>query len=789
MATSKIDDNLIRILLLVTLLFILYCFILFPLGFLQPLRLNINDILFNMLRYAKQPQGPVQETVIVEIDEESLLKIGKKWPWERAFFAEIIERIASYKPRIISIDITFFGESPNPEEDQRLAEVINRVGNVILPSYITEQGDHITPHTPFLSSAYGCGFVNKITDPDDRIRKARLIYQRSSPPKTFFAFEIISAGAYLGIPPDKISYKDGEIIIDNNHIVPVDKKGALYIDYSPIQNISSIPLQSITEENTELEDLLKDKIVMLGHTSKTLHDIHQTPQGKMPGVFINTFTLDTILKKMFISDTPIPITLIIVFVTILLTSFFTYRLSVPKGILFLISEIILVMFTSLLITTFNLRTDYFSVLFLMLLSYSVANSYKYGLLIYSNNRLRRMVITDTITGLATPRYFQFKLQLDMAKAGEAKAGISVAVFNIPEFQELLRKYRREELEFILRQFSLILKQNSRKKVDLISRWKEDRFAAILLKTDIKDAITYCQKIISKIEENEFLLPDTAIHLTVYAGISNYPATKIQSPLALIACAEAASNRARTTSEKVIVFNPQKDKIHVEILQKESTAKEEDYLSVDIAEREKELYKTLGELKESQTEIQKAHFETILSLIKALEEKDPYTAGHSERVSNYAVGIAKQLGLEESEITLIRESALLHDVGKFGLPDLILHKKEPLTEDELNQIKKHPVMGARILEKSKFFENHIPLILHHHEHYDGKGYPHGLSGKFIPRGAHIVGIADATDAMTTGRGYNHPLRIEETIQELKKSSGTHFDPDYIKSAIDFLEGTR
>lgn len=789
MPRSKIDDNLIRVLLLVTFLFILYSFILFPLGFLQPLRLNINDILFNILRYTKQPKGPIHETVIVEIDEKSLIEIGKKWPWDRAFFAEIIERIARYKPRIISIDITFFGESSIPEEDQKLAEAIDRLGNVILPSYITEQGDYITPHAPFLSSAYGCGFVNKITDPDYKIRKARLIYQRPSPLKTYFAFEIIIAGAYHGIPPDKISYKDGNIFIDNNLIVPVDKKGALYINYSPIQDISSIPLQSILEEDIELESLLKDKIVMLGHTSKTLHDIHQTPHGLISGVFINTFTLDTILKKVFIRDAPIPITFIIVFILILLAGFSTYSLSVSKGILFLISEIILVIVASSLISAFNLRTDYFSVLFLILLSYSAANGYKYGHLMYSNNKLRRMVITDAITGLATPRYFQFKLQLDMAKTGEAKAGISIVVFNIPEFQELLKKYSREDLEFILRQFSLILKQNSRKKVDLISRWKEDKFAAILLKTDIEDATAYSQKIISKIEENEFLLPDTAVHLTVYAGISNYPATKIESPLALIASAEAASNRARITSQKTSVFSPQKDKIHVEILKKESPAKEEDYLSVDIVEREKELYKTLSELKESQMEIQKAHFETVLSLIKALEEKDTYTAGHSERVSNYATGIAKQLGLEESEITLIRESALLHDIGKIGLPDKILHKKEPLNEDELGQIKKHSVMATRILEKSKFFENHIPLISHHHEHYDGKGYPHGLSGKFIPRGAQIVGIADAIDAMTTGRGYNHPLSIEETIQELKKSSGTHFDPDYIKSAIDFLQGTR
>lgn len=780
MSKLRLDDNLVRIILLTVLLFILYYFILLPVGFLQPLRLNLNDTIFDIFRYIKKQPPPVHEIVTIEIDEQTLITIAKKWPWDRIFFADIIEKIAGYNPRAIGIDITFFGESTNLEEDARLADAIKKAGNVILPSFITEEGDYIIPHSLFISSAFGYGFVNKITDPDYKIRKARLIYQKPSVRKSYFSFELHLASIYLGIPIENLINKLG---------IPVDKSGSIYINYPPIQDVRTISLLDLMQNRLEDENLFKDKIVMLGHTSKTLHDIHQTPKGLMPGVFINAYTLNTILTQSFINDIPNTIILPIIFLLLLLTAVFTYRLSLPKGSIFLGTETLLIILGFLTATYYNWRLDYFSSVLVIALSYVASNSYKYGYLLYSGNRLKRMVITDSVTGLATPRYFQFKLQLDMSRAADIKTGVSIVIFTIPEFQELLKKYSREQLELILRQFSFILKQNSRKKADLLSRWKEDKFAAILLKTDIDEARSYSQKIISKTQENEFLLPDGVMPLNIYAGISNYPTTKTTSAQAIISCAEAASNRAGTTPQRICVFNPQQDKIHVEILQGESIAKEEDYISVDIAEREKELITALNELKKSQAEIQKAHFDTILSLVKALEEKDTYTAGHSERVSNYAVGIARKMGLDEAEVTLIEQSSFLHDIGKVGLPDKILHKKEALTEDEVNEIKKHPVNGARILERSIFFKNHIPLILHHQERYDGKGYPHGLSGKFIPRGAQIIAIADAIDAMTSGRGYNRILSVEEVVQELEKSSGTHFDPDYIKSAIDFLQGTK
>ena len=172
--------------------------------------------------------------------------------------------------------------------------------------------------------------------------------------------------------------------------------------------------------------------------------------------------------------------------------------------------------------------------------------------------------------------------------------------------------------------------------------------------------------------------------------------------------------------------------------------------------------------------------------RALEEKDPYTAGHSERVGFYSTELAKGLNLSREEIDAINKAAYLHDIGKIGMPDRVLHKKEKLTDEDFAYIKRHQTDGAKILEGLPFCEKIIPYILHHHERYDGKGYPHGLSGDMIPQGAQIIAIADSFDAMTTGRGYNNPLMLNEAIEELKKSRGIQLNPTYTQRLIELLE---
>ncbi len=174
-------------------------------------------------------------------------------------------------------------------------------------------------------------------------------------------------------------------------------------------------------------------------------------------------------------------------------------------------------------------------------------------------------------------------------------------------------------------------------------------------------------------------------------------------------------------------------------------------------------------------IQKVYLSTIEVLATAIDAKDPYTQGHSRRVTQYSVAIAEELNLTPQEIESIRYAGLLHDVGKIGIKDSIIRKPGRLTDEEYAIIKKHPAIGAKILRPVDFLADKIPGVLHHHEYYDGRGYPEHLTGENIPLAGRIICVADAFDAMTTNRPYRKGLTVKTAVGELQKFSGKQFDP--------------
>ena len=165
-----------------------------------------------------------------------------------------------------------------------------------------------------------------------------------------------------------------------------------------------------------------------------------------------------------------------------------------------------------------------------------------------------------------------------------------------------------------------------------------------------------------------------------------------------------------------------------------------------------------------------------SLTSAVDAKDTYTCGHSERVAVLSRAIARAAGLDEQLVERIYMAGLLHDVGKIGVPESVLQKPGRLTNEEFEQMKKHTVIGARILQDVQQIEDIIPGVMHHHERYDGKGYPHGLAGKAIPIMGRIICMADCFDAMTSTRTYRKALPLEVTLADLRRCSGTQFDPE-------------
>ena len=192
-----------------------------------------------------------------------------------------------------------------------------------------------------------------------------------------------------------------------------------------------------------------------------------------------------------------------------------------------------------------------------------------------------------------------------------------------------------------------------------------------------------------------------------------------------------------------------------------------------------------ELIKSKDKLEKAYLESIETLRYTVEAKDRYTHGHSDRVSAYSVLIGKKLGLSKEDLDTLKIGGLFHDIGKIGISDAILLKNGKLTDAEYTEIKNHPVIGKNILSNAAIFENIIPIVLYHHERYDGKGYPYGLQDSSIPFLARIVSVADSFDAMTSRRSYRGELDLEYVKNEFKSKSGTQFDPVIASIFLDIL----
>lgn len=199
----------------------------------------------------------------------------------------------------------------------------------------------------------------------------------------------------------------------------------------------------------------------------------------------------------------------------------------------------------------------------------------------------------------------------------------------------------------------------------------------------------------------------------------------------------------------------------------------------------EIKKINEQLSETNEKLEEAYLSTIQTLRYTVEAKDTYTRGHSDRVAEFSYLIGKYLNLSEEDLKKLKLGGLFHDIGKIGIPDSILLKTERLTDDEYSEIKNHPAIGAHILSNASMFSDIIPIVKHHHERYDGNGYPGKLKGEDIPYFARITAVADTFDAMTSKRAYRDPLSLEIVKSEFEKNAGTQLDPKIVPIFLDIL----
>jgi diguanylate cyclase (GGDEF)-like protein len=357
----------------------------------------------------------------------------------------------------------------------------------------------------------------------------------------------------------------------------------------------------------------------------------------------------------------------------------------------------------------------------------------------------RLALTDPLTGLGNHRHFHERLQREIAAAEHEDKPLSLCLVDIDDFKQINDRHGHPVGDRVLGQVAARLRQGGES-----FRLGGDEFALLLPGLDARDAVSVARSIVERVGAAQL---EQIGAVTVSAGVATFPVQGVGrdelirlADSALYWAKEDGKNRARTYEPAL-----------VELKQLQQLAEGTD---------------------------RAARYRAAASLAKAVDARDAYTGSHSERVSELAARIARRLELDDAQIELTRLAASLHDLGKLAIPEEILRKPSALNESERLVLQRHPQIGHRMLE-SLGVEPVAEWVLHHHERWDGDGYPNRLRGDEIPLGARIIFVADAYDAMTSERVYRDPFTPGEALEELERCSGSQFDPAIVDAFAEEL----
>lgn len=359
----------------------------------------------------------------------------------------------------------------------------------------------------------------------------------------------------------------------------------------------------------------------------------------------------------------------------------------------------------------------------------------------NNERLLRLLDVDPLTQIWNHRSFKEKLEAALVSARDNGESLSLLMVDIDAFDEFNRSHSTDAADAVLREVADVLETCVSEAV--CSRHGGDQFLVLLPGDQAEFVAESIRDSVSK-----------RCPITVSIGIAYLGPDNGRSDLLILAAGLAKDMAKQSGRNRVRTFQ-------------------------GFAARD------LNELRQF---LQGGSYAAIKALAEAVDAKDEYTRGHSTRVAEYAQGIAETLGLDDGFVELVYTTGTLHDVGKIGVPDSILKKAEKLTDEEFEEIKKHPALGEKIVGQLPTLNDVLPGVRHHHERWDGKGYPDGLSGEEIPLLARILAVADTYDAMTSDRPYRKGMPVETAVRLLREGSGSQFDPNLVEPLVKWLSNT-
>lgn len=383
------------------------------------------------------------------------------------------------------------------------------------------------------------------------------------------------------------------------------------------------------------------------------------------------------------------------------------------------------------------------------------------------NRLKEISVKDPLTGLYNYRYLRERLFAEFKRAKRYILPLSVIMIDMDYFKSINDIYGHQYGDALLKEIAKYLMDSSRSN-DIVIRYGGEEFLIILPDTSKEGAVIFGGRLLEALNSRTFDPKGKKIKLKASMGIACYPDVGINTESELLNAADKVLREAKESGGNRLSIYKWVGKKEMEGILKSG--------------KRENIYKLKEKLSKTEKRVNQTLLESIYAFAKTIETKDFYTSEHSENMVSIVTDIGKKFNLSDKEMEDLEHAAMLHDLGKIGVPDVILHKKGKLTKKEYETIKKHPEMGAEIIRNVHFLNGVVPIVLYHHERFDGLGYTSGLKGEEIPLGARIVAVADVYQALVSDRPYRKAYSKQEGLKIIKEGAGTQFDPAVVKAFL-------
>ena len=388
----------------------------------------------------------------------------------------------------------------------------------------------------------------------------------------------------------------------------------------------------------------------------------------------------------------------------------------------------------------------------------------------SNRKLQQLALKDPHTGLYNYRYLKDYIDMEFSRAERQFNLLSVIMIDIDYFKSINDVYGHPFGDLVLKQFARQLNKIVRTH-DIVIRYGGEEFIIVSSNTNRANALILAQRILDKINLYNFGDDKHIIKLKLSLAVASYPEDTVLRGMDLIKFVDQILNKAKEDGGNRVCSS-------LDLKKEKELIKE----NPGVHFFKDKIYKLTKRANQSLVE-------ATFAFAKIIKLKDHYTGEHVERSVYYTSAISQALNLPKDKIELIKQATMLHDLGKVGISEQILHKKSKLNTKEFTEIKKHPQIGVDIIRPIQSLQPIIPLLLYHHERWDGKGYPFGLKKENIPLGARIVAIADVYQALVSDRPYRRAYPKRKAMEMIKENSGTQFDPDIVDVFINVLQPRR